>query len=476
MHRSTFLAAAASTLVLPLPALARAAAEADVAEYVLTAAPRTFAPLAGVRFDGLAYNAAIPGPVLRVRRGQRLRVHFHNRAGVPTAVHWHGMILPNAMDGAAGITQRAVEDGGSFLYEFNARPAGTRWYHDHAMGVTMGLIRGLFGMLIVEDPHDDKADAEFAVVLHDVAAMNSVDAALHGTSAAPMVDPGGSPELRAMRSDDRMGDEVTYVAHCINGAAYPQTAKMAVKVGDKVRLRVLNANPTQAKYVRLAGHRLHVTHADGNPLAQPLDVDALRVGVAERYDAWFEVRAPGAWLLQTVSSDPLAFEQAAVVHTPGMADVSPLGSPGTLDGVSFFTYEKAGGLLAGPAHVEGVTLDRRYVLDGGKYGSSRWTMDGKVWPHTAKIEVKPGDRVVVRFRNETDMHHPMHLHGHTFRIVEVNGRALARPLAKDVALVDPHGGTLAWAFDATSPPGRWLLHCHNDIHMMDGMMTEVVYR
>jgi FtsP/CotA-like multicopper oxidase with cupredoxin domain len=84
--------------------------------------------------------------------------------------------------------------------------------------------------------------------------------------------------------------------------------------------------------------------------------------------------------------------------------------------------------------------------------------------------------VLVSFTNKADMEHPMHLHGHTFEIVEIGGKALARPLAKDIALVPANGGTLTWRFDATSPPGRWLLHCHNDIHMTDGMMTEVVYR
>jgi FtsP/CotA-like multicopper oxidase with cupredoxin domain len=82
----------------------------------------------------------------------------------------------------------------------------------------------------------------------------------------------------------------------------------------------------------------------------------------------------------------------------------------------------------------------------------------------------------VRFTNNADMDHPMHLHGHTFDLVELGGHALRRPLAKDTTLVPANGGTVAWRFRATSPPGRWLLHCHNQIHMMDGMMTEVVYQ
>jgi FtsP/CotA-like multicopper oxidase with cupredoxin domain len=474
VRRSTFarlgFGGLAAVALSPLrePALA-----SDVVDYPLEAALLLFSPAPGVRAKSLAYNGRLPGPVLRVRHGQRVRVRYRNRTGEPTTVHWHGMILPNAMDGAAGITQPPVPDGGTFLYEFAPNPAGTRWYHDHySNGATP---RGLFGMFVVEDPREERAGAEFAIVLHDVPAPKSMDAAMEGTSGAPMVDPLGSPEMREMRAGDRMGDEVAYVAHCINGATYPNVPALAVEVGQRVRLRVLNANQTQTKYLRLAGHRLSVTHSDGNPLRRPLDVDALRLGVGERYDAWFEVRKPGAWLLQSLSSDPLAYQQAAVVHTPGLAGATPEASSQTLDGVDYFTYEKAGGLAAAPFVVPAADVRADFVLDGGKYGSSRWTMNGKTWPDTAKIRVARADLAVVRFTNKTDMDHPMHLHGHTFEVIEIDGRALERPLAKDVSLVRANGGTMTWRFRATSPAGRWLLHCHNEIHMMDGMMTEVVY-
>jgi len=247
-----------------------------------------------------------------------------------------------------------------------------------------------------------------------------------------------------------------------------------VKVGQHVRLRILNANPTQTRYVRLAGHRLVVTHSDGNALPQPVEVDALRVGVAERYDAWFEVNAPGAWLLQRLSSDPLAYEQAAVVHTEGMENAPPLACPQSLEGVDYFTYQSAGGMVGALPPQTGAHYD--FTLDDGKYGSSRWTINGKTYPDTPKIFVRRNDVVSVKFLNKTDMDHPMHLHGHVFEITAIDSLALARPLQKDTSLVRANGGTLSWRFRADSPPGRWLLHCHNAIHMMDGMMTEVVYR
>jgi FtsP/CotA-like multicopper oxidase with cupredoxin domain len=472
MRRKAFIGAAAGTMaVAALPPLRDSARASDLVEVTLTAAPLRFSPVPGLDFGGVAFNGTIPGPVLRVVHGQRLRANFVNRSGLDATVHWHGMILPNAMDGAEGVTQPAVPDGRSFVYEFAPGPPGTRWYHDH---VGRGLERGLFGLFIVEDPNEARADAEFVLVFHDVPRLSTIAAAMRGTSGAGMVDPFGSPELMQMAPNDRMGDEVAYAAHCINGASYPSTTPLRVEVGQRVRLRILNANLTQTRYVRLGGHQLTVTHSDGNPLVQPLTVDALRVGVAERYDVWFEVTKPGAWLLQALSTDPLAYEQAVVVHTPGFERASPLGSPASVVGIDYFTYEAAGGTASGgpdsgvPAH--------DFTLGGGAYGSNQWTLNGAVYPNTPKIYVARSDVVAVRFTNKTDMDHPMHLHGHVVDLLEVDGKRLTRPLAKDTSLVRANGGTLIWRFTADSPPGRWLLHCHNAVHMMDGMMTEVVYR
>lgn len=475
MQRRSFLRSTAGAMVVAaLPALSSRVLASDVVDYTITAAPLRFSPAPGVAFAGLAYNGTIPGPVLRVVHGQRVRARYINRTDIPTTVHWHGMILPNKMDGAAGVTQPVVAPRGEFHYEFAPNPPGTRWYHDH--GMNMGALRGLYGLFVVVDPKDEPADKEFALVFHDMPSMSTVDAAMRGVSTAPMIDPIGSSEMTQMQPGDKMGDEVAYVAHCINGATYPNTRKLAVNVGDRVRLRVLNASPTQTRYVRVAGHRLTVTHADGNRLAQPLEVDALRIGSAERYDAYLEVKKPGAFLVQGLASDPLIYQQAAVLCTPGMEGASPLGNPQSLEGVDAFSYEKAGGVATGGATSTGDTSRYEFTLDGGAWASSTWTINGKTWPDTPKIEVRRGELVTVHFLNKTDMDHPMHLHGHVFDLLEVGGKRLERPLAKDVSLVPANGGTATWRFRADSPAGRWLLHCHNEIHMMSGMMTEVVYR
>lgn len=495
MDRRDFLKTVSGTALgamaaVVLPPLSARAADQDTLAVTLTAERRVFSPVPGLRFHGLAYNGRIPGPLLRVRHGQTLRVNFLNRSGGPSTVHWHGMILPNDMDGVPGISQTAVPDGGRFEYAFTPGPPGTRWYHSH-VGSQQAL--GLFGGIIVDDPRETPADVDVMLIFHDVPDMHSYRQALQGRSQAPMVEPPGAPELSmsmagmgsmpmsAMMHGSGMSmpsmmmqDEVAYVAHCINGAAYPRTTPIKVRVGQRVRFRILNASPTETRYVRLAGHSLRITHSDGNPLSAPVTVEALRIGVAERYDVEVEITRAGAWLLQGLTGDPLGHEQAVRVYTEGMEQAAALRVPASLEGVRYFTYDAAG-VRPGGLHLPApVQIEKTLTLSGGM-GGPGWRIDGRTWPHTPRIAVRRGDRVLIHFRNHSDMDHPMHLHGHVFQLLEVNGKVLRQPLAKDTALVPAMGGTATWLFTADSPPGRWLLHCHNAIHMEDGMMTEVDY-
>ena len=466
-----------------LPRLDARAAEREMLDVTLTARPFRFTPAPGISFSGLAYNGQIPGPLLRVPHGQRFRARYVNRSGGPSTVHWHGMILPNDMDGVPDVTQSPVPDGGSFTYEFTPGPPGFRWYHSH---VSPQHPLGLFGPFIVEDPRDEPADVEAVLVFHDVPDMTSFDKALKGISDAHMVAPAGAPETKGMHTrkgagmkemHHAMGDEVAYIARCVNGAVWPRTKPIEAKVGQRVRLRILNASPTITHYIALAGHDLRITHSDGNPLPRDVTVDTLRVGVAERYDAWFDVTEPGAWLLEAIASDDMARGQSVLIHTPDMEHADPARPAPTLKGKDWFTYQEAGhaGPLRQPLVAGPVDVEADFELGGGGRGNASWTINGKTWPDTPEIKVHRGDRVLVRFRNPTDMDHPMHLHGHVFKLVELNGQSLQMPLPKDTTLVPANGGSAAWLFEATSPPGRWVLHCHNDIHMADGMMTDVRY-
>lgn len=494
MDRRDFLKTAAGASLsamaaVVVPPLSARAADRDTLAVTLEARRFVFSPEPGIHFHGLGYNGGIPGPLLRVRHGQALRVNFVNRSGGPSTIHWHGMVLPNDMDGVAGISQKAVPDGGRFQYAFTPGPPGTRWYHSH-VGAQQAL--GLFGGFIVDDPRETPADIDVMLIFHDVPDMRSYRQALQARSDAPMTEPPGAPELNmpmagmgtmsmpgmthgsGMSMPSMMQDEVAYVAHCINGATYPHIAPIKVRMGQRIRFRILNASPTETRYVRLAGHSLRITHTDGNPLPEPVTVEALRIGVAERYDVEVEITRPGAWLLQGLTGDRMGREQALRVYTEGLEKAPALRPAASLEGVDYFTYE-AVGVHPGGLHLPAPLQVEKTMLLSGGMGSPGWRIDGRTWPDTPKIAVRRGDRVLLRFRNHSDMDHPMHLHGHVFQLLEVNGKVLRQPLSKDTALVPAMGGTNTWLFTANSPPGRWLLHCHNAIHMDAGMMTEVDY-
>ncbi len=182
--------------------------------------------------DQRAWRDERGGIAAHERVGQRFRARFLNRTGTDSTLHWHGMIIPNDMDGVPNITQKPVPDGGTFIYDFMPAPAGFRWYHSH---VSPQTALGLFGAFIIDDPRDDKADVEAVLVFHDVPNMQSFRAAVKGMSNAPMIEPPGlhgqmkmkNMKMGAMQHMDMkhmaMGDEVGYLAHCVNGAAYPHT-------------------------------------------------------------------------------------------------------------------------------------------------------------------------------------------------------------------------------------------------------------
>ncbi|HEX8806262.1 MAG TPA: multicopper oxidase domain-containing protein, partial [Candidatus Aquilonibacter sp.] len=186
MQRGRFLTGAIGSMsAVALAPLSHRALASQAVSIRLVATPMRFSPAAGITVNAIGYNGSIPGPLLRVRQGQRVRIEYINASSIATSVHWHGVILPNAMDGAAGVTQTPVGHGGRFVYDFTPQPSGTRWYHDH--GDDLGVLRGLFGMFVIEDPRDEPADVEFAVIFHDVPDFASVRSAIAGTSHAPMI-------------------------------------------------------------------------------------------------------------------------------------------------------------------------------------------------------------------------------------------------------------------------------------------------
>ncbi len=438
----------------------------------------------GKRVKAMAYNGQIPGPEIRAREGERLRIVVRNALSEATTVHWHGVDVPNPMDGVPGVTQQPIQPGETFVYEFAACPPGTRWYHTHA-GEARQLDLGLAGPFVIEPAVKEALayDREVTLVLDDWATgtgtpvpdTDSGTAGARGSAGGMMGGMGGMMGRGGMGSMMRgmMGDtnEPAYDVMTINGKAYPATEPMRFTKGERVRLRIVNASAEHTHVVRLAGHRLRVTHTDGNPLAAPVEVDALPLAPAERYDVLVTAEHPGAWFLYcTQPGHAAAGERMLVLYEDHARNVPPKPDP-DLAGLTLWNYALGRGRPALPkATSDAGTFP--LTLSGGMMGGDVWTINGKVYPRTDPIACAKDSRVRLVLRNMSMEAHPMHLHGQSFRVLAVNGARFAEPLVKDVVDVEPHMGSAVIEVVAANP-GSWLFHCHKLMHMMGGMMTLV---
>ncbi|MGH7418808.1 MAG: multicopper oxidase family protein, partial [Candidatus Rokuibacteriota bacterium] len=263
-------------------------ATSGVREIQLEAREVTWELAPGKVIKAMAYNGRVPGPEIRVKEGERMRILLKNALAEPTTIHWHGVDVPNAMDGVPGVTQKPVPPGETFVYAFEARPAGTRWYHTHFQEHRQ-LDLGLAAPLIIEPARPDPfpVDREYTLVLDDwTTGMGPpVPSTREGIAGARggggmmggmggMMGGGMGRMMEGMMGQGGMmggGQPPAYDTMTINGKAYPATEPLRVRTGERVRLRLINASTDHTHVVRLAGHRLQVTHTDGNPLIQPVD-------------------------------------------------------------------------------------------------------------------------------------------------------------------------------------------------------------
>ena len=426
-----------------------------------------------------AYGDTAPGPLLRATAGDVLRVDVDNQLPAATSVHWHGLALRNDMDGVPGMTQDPIAAGGSFRYEFTVPDPGTYFYHPHS-GVQ--LDRGLYGVLVVDDPAEPgRYDQEWVVVLDDWVdgtgrtpdqvladlqqtggdgSMGGMEGMDHGTMTGSM---GGMHGMEGMQSPLLGGaGDIAYPHYLLNGRAATDPVTLAAKPGQRVRVRFVNAGSDTAFRVAVGGHRMTVTHSDGFPVV-PVPTDALLIGMGERFDATVTF-GDGVFAL-VASAEGKQGQALAVIRTGA-------GRPPTAD---VKVRELSGKVLLGTAlsAVESARLDRRSadrthdLVLGGTMAPYRWTINGKTFPDTDPLRLIQGERVRLRFVNQSMMFHPMHVHGHTFALRGGGAR-------KDTVIVRPMA-TLDVDLEADNP-GQWATHCHNIYHAETGMMTTLSYQ
>jgi FtsP/CotA-like multicopper oxidase with cupredoxin domain len=250
--------------------------EGGVKVYDLEMAVTRWNILSYVRVAAYAFNGQVPGPRIRITEGDRVRFNVRNSLPEPATVHWHGLILPNGMDGPANITQLPIPPGGSFTYEFTAVQAGTFFYHSHANpDRQQGL--GLYGALIIDprQPSSLQYDKELVVQLQEWLYKN-------GYTFPSMPMDGMQPNF-----------------FTINGKAYPETETVHLRVGEKLLVRFIGSQSGFIHPMHIHGGPFTVVATDGVliPEGARVSKDTVNVGPGERYDVIWEAREPGKWLL-----------------------------------------------------------------------------------------------------------------------------------------------------------------------------------
>lgn len=418
------------------------------------------APATGV----WAYNGQVPGPEIRLRVGEQLRIDLDNRLGHPTTLHWHGMRVPNGMDGVPDLTQPPVPPKGQFSYRFEARNPGTYWYHPHFQSAEQ-LDRGLHGVVVVEDETPLRVDRDLVWVLDDWRLGRD----------GQIVDDFGA--LRDASHQGRIGNTATV------GGRVPED--FAVRNGERVRLRLVNVANAWIFGLEFRGHDPVVIAYDGHAVSphRP-EGNMVVVGPSQRVDLLIDMTgAPGArfevldryYRNQSLKLLDLVYRED-VLRSERLPADDGLARPDLpepdLAHAQRHQITFSGGAMGGlrEARFRGETTDIRSLAQKGKV----WAINGVVasrHDETPFLNLRLGRSYLFEFVNDTAFPHPVHLHGHPMNVVSVDGRPPGRPTWRDTLLMAPR--TRALAAMVADNPGKWMLHCHIPEHQEAGMMAVV---
>ncbi|HEX5512845.1 MAG TPA: multicopper oxidase family protein [Gammaproteobacteria bacterium] len=470
LSRRQFLLASAAVVAgtagpWPLRSLANTTA-AGVRDYHLKLHATT-APLLGAArkpTDVWAYNAQVPGPLLRARQGERLRVVVENRLPEDTTVHWHGIRVPNDQDGVPHLTQEPIAVGGHYVYEFECPDAGTFWYHPHQRSHEQ-VDRGLYGPLIIEEPAPIRVDRDLTWVLDDWR----------------LDDDGQLSETFGHRHDishaGRIGNTIT-----VNGGPMPV---FALRSGERIRLRLINAANARIFSLNFAGHAPSIIAYDGQPVTphQPTDGQVL-IGPAMRIDLILDATGKPGERYQVIDSfyrrgqyELLELVYAAkplrdeLLTTSIRLPANPLAEP-DLQTAEWHEIRFQGGMMGNlrEATLAGKPVNMMQMMRAGK----AWAINGIVATghvHEPILTLERNRSYRLRLINDTAWHHPMHLHGHSFRVLSRSGQPTMHREWQDTVLMSPQEEVeIAFAADN---PGDWMFHCHILEHQLGGMMAVI---
>jgi FtsP/CotA-like multicopper oxidase with cupredoxin domain len=465
---------------------AAAAPEPRSAGVRLTAGTRTLAVNGKpARVFGLIGPNGNPG--ITLSPGERFHVDLVNQAGTSTLVHWHGQLPPWRQDGFPWPQTPPIPAGDTQSYDYAPIP-GTYWMHSHHGMQEQDLMTA---PLIVRSAEDMRADRqEVVLTLHDfsfqtpdellarLTKSNGNPSAMpkSGIGKAMKMDSGSmgamsSRTMGAMNMVPGMAmdlNDVDYDAFLANDRTFSDPEVIRTEPGGRVLLRLINAASSTQFWINLGALTGTVVAVDGHPV-RPLRGRRLPLAMAQRFDVLIDLPGNGSYPIVAQVEGKRA--RTGIVLAASGAPVSRLAAEAGENAPPVdLSLERR--LEAATPLAQRAPDVTHHVILAGAMAPYAWSLNGEYWPNVTPLMIARGQRVAIEMVNHSMMAHPMHLHGHAFQVVAINGAPLAGAV-RDTVLVPPMGSVML-AFDADNP-GRWAFHCHNLYHMTTGMMTEVRY-
>ena len=429
MNRRHFLASVSAATILPIPTFAAESPLRLKAEAVT----QQILPVGDSATSMLGFNGSMPGPELRVHRGERVTIDVENGLDEGTAVHWHGIRLENQMDGVPMLTQELISPSDTKTYSFIPPDEGTYWYHSHYISDEQ-VARGMMGALIVKDETPPDVDHDITVLMSDW----------------------------RMAEDGTLSDEFADRHSLAHGGYLGNFARAflsqdQVKTGDRVRFRLINAATNRIFPIKISGISGSVVALDGMALSEPRLIAELTLAPAQRADLIVDITGPVGFDMLT-RQEPYRLADLAVIGTNSdrqaglIMALSPPNLPTPDEPSQHLTLTMMGGAMGGRHGGDNIwALNNVSDLQADPFGS-----------------FKNGETVRITFANDTSFPHGIHLHGHHFYEVDENG---ALGDLRDTILVNAGASRdIICVFDNS---GRWLLHCHMLSHAAGGMRTWV---
>jgi FtsP/CotA-like multicopper oxidase with cupredoxin domain len=394
-----------------------------------------------------------------------LRVRLENELGEPTLVHWHGLTPPWQQDGVPYVSAPPIAADASADYDFPLPFGGTYWMHSHQGFQEQQL---MVAPLIIHDAQSRRADEqEIVILLHDFTfrSADEIFADLKKTTTASTMTMSGMSGMTGMSDLN----DVVYDAFLANDRTLDDPEVVRVEPGGRVLLRIINGASASNFVLDLGQLTGELVAVDGHAV-RPIRGSRFPLAIAQRLDVRVQLpKGQRAFpLLATLEGERK--RTGVVLATPkaqvGKIDALAAQATGPLN----LELERS---LRAVAPLRPKPTDRIHrIALTGSMNNYVWSLNGQTYPHAKPFMIAKGERVEFVMTNTTMMSHPMHLHGHVFQVVAVNGKRYAGAM-RDTILVPPKT-SVTIAFDANNP-GKWFYHCHNLYHMMSGMANTVVY-